>query len=711
MTDAADGESPAALAETLPWLSGADSPTGRRVLDVRAASRTLLSMSEDAAAAMTLISDLPETFFDADPAPENPVSIPVRWSFTTTEMSRVQRGFPPGTMEDKWRIVTRPRLGGLRAYFLRSWTNRVVATLDVDGAMGTVLTARQDTFAPEATVRAILDGYLLDGPCVVPATPDLGTDKLSLMSFGISVAGRRCDFVEPTSAAVASSDDDGRRVGALLGLAVGDALGAAVEFKAPGTFPIVSGYRDGGPHGLGPGEWTDDTSMALALADSLRLGTWDVSDQASRYLDWWRNGAYSVNGRCFDIGIATRSALARIAAGAPATAGGDDADSSSGNGSIMRLAPVPMRYLHLFPDDTVTLARYAAESSTPTHRSPKCLSACRYLALILAGLMHGLPREEVLSPNWSLLRALHAAEPLEPSILHVAEGSFRRNAPPVIRGSGYVVESLEAALWAFHGAATFRDAVLAAVNLGHDADTTGAICGQLAGAYFGKEGIPADLLDGLARREMIEELGLSLGATTQGARIADGTRALRFQLADGSKPPAPRCYWVVPNRFLAGAYPGHPDRAAHAERISRLWSSGVRSFVSLMEEHETNNTGKAFKAYADEVRALAGRDGAEAHCRRFAIRDISVPSVVLMREVLDFVDTELAANRGVYVHCFGGIGRTGTVVGCWLIRHGFATPGDVETVLARLRCTDAERASRRSPETEEQRQFVASWRG
>jgi ADP-ribosylglycohydrolase len=105
---------------------------------------------------------------------------------------------------------------------------------------------------------------------------------------------------------------DDRRRGALLGLAIGDALGAAVEFSRPGTFEPVTGYRDGGPHGLEAGEWTDDTSIALALAASIVEVGWDLTDQTRRYVRWWRRGHYSVNGRCFDIGITTRAALARF---------------------------------------------------------------------------------------------------------------------------------------------------------------------------------------------------------------------------------------------------------------------------------------------------------------------------------------------------------------------------------------------------------------
>jgi len=294
------------------------------------------------------------------------------------------------------------------------------------------------------------------------------------------------------------------RRGALIGLAVGDALGAAVEFKSPGSFSPVIHYRSGGPHGLAGGEWTDDTSMALALADSLGCVGWNLHDQASRYVAWWKTGRYSVNGECFDIGIATRSALSRFAATHDPHTSGDRAERSSGNGSIMRLAPVPIRYNHLYPDHCADLAVLAAESSLPTHASEQCLSACRYFALVLAALMHGEDRNIVLAPDWPRLEQLHRTTPLHPLILEVAKGSFRHKQPPEIQGSGWVVKSLEAALWAFHDATNFRHAVLRAVNLGDDADTTGAVCGQLAGAYWGESGIPADLLSELARRDLLE---------------------------------------------------------------------------------------------------------------------------------------------------------------------------------------------------------------
>jgi ADP-ribosyl-[dinitrogen reductase] hydrolase len=295
-----------------------------------------------------------------------------------------------------------------------------------------------------------------------------------------------------------------RRRGALIGSAVGDALGAAVEFKSPGSFAPVTCYRNGGPHRLEAGEWTDDTSMALALADSIATAGWNLNDQADRYVQWWKTGKYSVNGRCFDIGITTSRALGKYVADKDAFTSGDPSDTASGNGSIMRLAPVPIRYAALYPKKVEEISRFAEESSLPTHASEQCVSACRYLATILAALIHGEDRDEVLSPTWKPLQQLNDIKLLHPLIQEIAHGSFRHKQPPAIEGSGWVVKSLEASLWAFHDADTFEEAVLRAVNLGDDADTTGAICGQLAGAYWGESNIPQSLRSGLARMDMLE---------------------------------------------------------------------------------------------------------------------------------------------------------------------------------------------------------------
>lgn len=304
-----------------------------------------------------------------------------------------------------------------------------------------------------------------------------------------------------------------RRLGTLVGLAVGDALGAAVEFQPPGNFEPVVGYRGGGPHRLGPGEWTDDTSMALALADSIAAVGWDLGDQARRYVAWWRTGAYSVNGRCFDIGVTTARSLARYEQTGDASGSGDPSEGAAGNGSIMRLAPVPIAYAGLYPERAADLVGRCVESSLPTHRAPQALTAAGYLGLVLAALLAGDSRDEVLAPDWWGIEVVASVVDVHPEVAEVIAGSYRSGD---VTGSGYVVRSLEAALWAFVHADDFASAVLAAVNLGDDADTTGAVCGQLAGAHWGLSGIPDDLLDGLARRDEIESAARRLLAVSLG---------------------------------------------------------------------------------------------------------------------------------------------------------------------------------------------------
>jgi ADP-ribosyl-[dinitrogen reductase] hydrolase len=299
-------------------------------------------------------------------------------------------------------------------------------------------------------------------------------------------------------------DVDDRRVGALVGLAVGDALGAAVEFRAPGTFPPVTGYRGGGPHPIPPGAWTDDTSMALALADSIASVGWDLDDQARRYVAWMDEGAYSVIDRCFDIGTTTAAALARWKRHGDARSSGGDSPRTAANGSIMRLAPVPISCVSWYPDRLADVVERCIESSLPTHREPRTVAACGYLGAILVALIGGEAREVVLDPAWWGRAVSRSLVPPSPEIDAVIAGSYRDRAVERIRGSGYVVESLEAALWAFTGARDFAGAVLAAVNLGDDADTTGAVCGQLAGAYWGLTGIPDDLRSGLVRGDEVE---------------------------------------------------------------------------------------------------------------------------------------------------------------------------------------------------------------
>jgi len=234
-----------------------------------------------------------------------------------------------------------------------------------------------------------------------------------------------------------------RAAGALLGLAVGDAIGATVEFMPPGTFEPVTDMVGGGPHRLQPGQWTDDTSMALCLAESLvECGGFDPLDQMQRYVRWYRDGYLSSTGVCFDIGNATRAALHRFEQSGDPYAG-SEAAKTAGNGSIMRLAPVPL----FFFDDAVAAIRNAGESSRTTHAAREAVDACRYMAALIVGALHDVGKSELLGEQYSPVPELWDDEPLSPRVEEVARGSFRRREPLAIRGSGYVVESLEVACW------------------------------------------------------------------------------------------------------------------------------------------------------------------------------------------------------------------------------------------------------------------------
>ncbi|HET7308179.1 MAG TPA: ADP-ribosylglycohydrolase family protein [Gammaproteobacteria bacterium] len=295
--------------------------------------------------------------------------------------------------------------------------------------------------------------------------------------------------------------------GALLGLAVGDAIGAAVEFRPPGTFEKVTGMTGGGPHDLAPGQWTDDTSMALCLAESLiECRGFDAEDQMRRYLRWYRDGYLSSTGRCFDIGNTVRSALHRFEAAGDPFAGSTD-PRYGGNGSLMRLAPIALA----FADDPRLAMEKAAEMSRTTHAAPEPVDACRYFAGLIVGALQGANKATLLAPRYAPISDAWARAPLAPAIEAIADGSFKTRQPPDIRGSGYVVRTLEAALWAFWHSESFAEGLLEVVNLGEDADTTGAVYGQLAGTYYGCEAVPKRWRGRLAQRDLVERLADGLG--------------------------------------------------------------------------------------------------------------------------------------------------------------------------------------------------------
>lgn len=294
------------------------------------------------------------------------------------------------------------------------------------------------------------------------------------------------------------SQAEDRAVGSLVGLAVGDALGTTLEFTSRDSYEHIADIVGGGPFGLKAGEWTDDTSMALCLADSLveRRGL-DPADLMERFRRWRDEGYNSVNGRCFDIGIATRAAIDRYIATGDPLAGATDANSA-GNGCIMRLAPVPIFYA-----SNAAAAEIAALlQSRTTHAATECLNSCIVMTRILVALVNGQVWQEAINLDPSGLGSSH--------VRAIAAGRWRGKDRSQIKSSGYVIDTLEAALWAVDTTDNFASALRLAVNLGGDADTVGAVTGQFAGARYGLSGIPASWRQTLAWHDRIVALAQAL---------------------------------------------------------------------------------------------------------------------------------------------------------------------------------------------------------
>ena len=277
--------------------------------------------------------------------------------------------------------------------------------------------------------------------------------------------------------------DGGRRdraLGALVGLAVGDAVGTTLEFVTRDSRPPITDMVGGGPFGLEPGEWTDDTSMALCLADSLiaKDGAVVPRHLLAYFVNWWRHGVNSVTGNCFDIGMATRSALASFEQ--KGTLENNSEPERQANGSIMRLAPVAL--CARSKDEAIALA--LAQGRT-THAAPVPQQCCGQLAAFL----------------WDTIETGTLSD-------KVSAAANRRRED--ISSTGHAPATLEAACWCVATSGDFRSAVLKAANLGDDADTVGAVTGQLAGALYGLSGIPADWLEKLAWRDDIVARGEKL---------------------------------------------------------------------------------------------------------------------------------------------------------------------------------------------------------
>ena len=448
-----------------------------------------------------------------------------------------------------------------------------------------------------------------------------------------------------------------RAIGALLGLAVGDAVGTTLEFHPPGSFTPIDDMVGGGLFSLTAGEWTDDTSMALCLAESiLDTGTMDVADQLRRYLLWKDHGYLSSNGRCFDIGHTTRVQLERYRRTEEAVDPAPD-ENAAPNGFLMRLAAVPIRW----HDDPAVAAEQSAHSSRTTHPAQRPVDACRLMGAMTSELIRGASFAEVTDPGFWRWGALH------PEVADIAAGGWRHKEPPEIRGTGYCIAALEAALWAVDGADDIRDAALRAANLGDDADTTAAIAGQIAGARWGAEGIPHAWRKKVVAGDRIT--ALARGLYLAGGGVTDQTSWAHDAFC--------HAWWVEPGRLLAGEYPGDKDAARARMKFDLLVDNGIRTFIDL------TTSADRLQPYQDVVAAVATARQLELEHLSFPIPDLDVVDDAAYDTVTVMIERGMERG-GVYVHCWGGVGRTGTVVGCVLADEGLNYDAIIER-LASLR--------------------------
>nr|WP_276604469.1 O-acetyl-ADP-ribose deacetylase [Nannocystis sp. RBIL2] len=353
-------------------------------------------------------------------------------------------------------------------------------------------------------------GYPIQDACAVAVrtisaflAEDAAIERVVLVCFDEAVHDAYAAILADPGTS-ASVDAHARMLGCLLGAVAGDALGVPVEFRSREQLSAdpVTGVRGHGTYNQPPGTWSDDSSLLLATADSLIHHGYDPPDMMGRFLTWLKGQAYTPHGEVFDVGIATRSAIARFANGAPPEAWGGRSERDNGNGSLMRIAPLALFTRALAPAEIV---RCSMEVSGLTHAHPRSQLCCAYFSLLLPLVVLGWPLRKAMAQASQHL-APFVPEAEREVLIKILDGSIVEAPASAIRGSGYVVHCLEASLWCAANHPSYEQAVLAAINLGEDTDTTASVTGALAGAMHGRAAIPEAWLRALASREYVETI-------------------------------------------------------------------------------------------------------------------------------------------------------------------------------------------------------------
>lgn len=295
----------------------------------------------------------------------------------------------------------------------------------------------------------------------------------------------------------------------IFGVCIGDALGVPVEFKEREylkRFP-VTGYLEYGSWNQPKGTWSDDSSLTLCIAEQLTKG-YDLEKIGESFVNWNKYGHWTAHGRLFDIGGTTRHSIARLIKGESAKFSGNIFEEDNGNGSLMRTLSLAF---YLKDEENIEkLYQTVKEVSSITHGHFRSVFACFMYVIFAIQLIKGKDKKEAYALMQKM--ALEYAEiqcfnPKEIELFQrILKNDISKYHEDEIRGSGYVLHSLEASLWCFLNSENYSEAVLKAVNLGEDTDTTGAITGGIAGIYYGFENIPEDWVSELVRKDDIENL-------------------------------------------------------------------------------------------------------------------------------------------------------------------------------------------------------------
>lgn len=300
----------------------------------------------------------------------------------------------------------------------------------------------------------------------------------------------------------------------IMGLCIGDALGVPVEFMKREELkenPVIN-MRSDGTYNLPAGSWSDDSSMALALLDSLKNGL-NYRDIMEKFAEWFEKGKYAPYGECFDIGIGTRKAIYKYWDGIDPLECGGNSEFDNGNGSLMRILPILFYLCAKYKE--ITFSEEAMDIihniSSLTHRHKRSMIACGIYISIAHEIFLG-ERLLVNAVNKGISKAKKFYEEKREYMeelkyySRIFDNNFKNLTENEIKSSGYVVDTLEASIWCILNTSSYKEAVLKGVNLGEDTDTTGAVVGGLAGLFYGYENIPEEWKKVIARREWIEEL-------------------------------------------------------------------------------------------------------------------------------------------------------------------------------------------------------------